>query len=87
MYFVYIIKSKINNSLYIGITNNLERRLKEHNDGEGFHTKKYKPWVYIYTEGYFSEEDAKTREHNLKYFGKAYGQLKGRIKNSLRRDA
>ncbi len=84
MYFVYIIKSKTNDGIYIGTTTNLERRLKEHNEGGSFHTNKYKPWSYVYTEGYFSEEDAKRREGNLKYFGKAYGQLKGRIKNSLR---
>ena len=39
---------------------------------------------YVYIEGYFSEDDAIRREMNLKYLGKAYGQLKGRIKNSLR---
>lgn len=71
MYYIYVLKSVLNSSLYIGITNNLERRLKEHNDGDSLYTKKYRPWVCIYIEGYFSEEDAKTREKNLKYFGKA----------------
>ena len=84
MHFIYIIKSKKNDSLYIGYTIDLIKRLEEHNNGKSISTKRYVPWVYIYTEGYFSEKDAKTREHNLKYFGRAYGQLKGRIKNSLR---
>lgn len=86
MYFVYIIKSKNNHSLYIGTTTNLIRRIKEHNSGENFSTKRYIPWVCVYFEGYLSEEDAKIREKNLKVFGKAYGQLKGRIKNSLQMD-
>ena len=84
MYWVYILKSKKNNSLYIGSTSNLERRLKEHNEGKSLSTKKYMPWILVYTEGYFLEEDALHREHNLKYFGKVYAQLKRRIKNSIR---
>ena len=83
MHFVYVLKSQKNDSIYIGLTNNLVRRIKEHNSGDSFHTNKYTPWTCIYFEGYFSEEDAKVREKNLKIFGKAYGQLKGRIKNSL----
>ena len=83
MYWVYIIKSKHNGSLYIGSTPDLEKRIKEHNEGKFRSTKRYVPWVLIYTEGYFSKEDASLREKNLKYFGKAYAQLKRRIKNSL----
>lgn len=84
MYWVYILKSKKNNSLYIGYTPNLQKRIKDHNEGKSFSTKKHLPWVLVYTEGYFFKEDAKNREFNLKYFGKAYGQLKRRLKNSLR---
>jgi putative endonuclease len=83
MFWVYIAKNKQNN-LYIGSTSDLKRRIKEHNEGKNKSTKPYLPWVVIYLEGYFSKEDALRREHNLKYFGKAYSQLKGRIKNSLR---
>jgi putative endonuclease len=83
MHYIYIIKSKKNNSLYIGRTQNLKNRLREHNAGEGFTTKKYGPWVLVYFEGYALEKDAKQREHNLKYFGKVYSQLKRRITNSI----
>ena len=83
MYWTYIIKSKQNSSLYVGSTSNLERRIKEHNEGKSRSTKKYIPWTLVYTEGYFSKEDALHREKNLKYFGKVYAQLKRRIKNSL----
>jgi len=83
MYWVYIIKSKKNNSLYIGSTPDLEKRIKEHNDGKSLFTKKYKPWILVYTEGYFLKEDALYREKSLKYFGKVYAQLKRKIRNSL----
>jgi len=35
----------MNNQIYIGSTSNLNRRLKEHNDGEVFSTKRYRPWI------------------------------------------
>lgn len=69
MNYVYVLKSKKNGSLYIGITANVVRRIKEHNTGKNISTKRYVPWVCVYFEGYFSEEDAKKRELNLKVFG------------------
>ena len=83
MYHVYLLKSKENSSLYIGYTNNIKRRLEEHNEGLVGYTKKHIPWALIYYETFLSLEDAKARENSLKYFGKAYGQLKHRINNSL----
>jgi len=83
MYYVYILKSKIRRVLYIGYTDNVNKRLKEHNDGRSFTTKKYRPWELIYLEGYRSQEDAKDREKKLKQYGKVYSQLKRRIKRSL----
>ncbi len=71
MYWVYIIKSEKNSSLYFGSTSNLEKRIKEHNEGKSMSTKRNKPWFLVYTEGYFLREDALTREKNIKYFGKA----------------
>jgi putative endonuclease len=83
MYFVYIIKSRKTDDIYIGFTNNLKRRIEEHNKKDSFSTKTQTPWELIYFEGYKSEKDAKLREKGLKYFGKALGQLKRRIENSL----
>ena len=84
MHYVYILKSIPTRKLYIGRTDNLPRRIRKHNSGETFTTKKYKPWVLIYCEGYFDFEDAKEREKVLKQFGKVYAQLKRRIQRSLR---
>jgi len=70
------LKSTKNDSLYIGYTNDMMRRLKEHNSGLIGYTKKYLPWTLIYYESFISLEDARKREKSLKYFGKAYSMLK-----------
>ena len=83
MYHVYILKSKKDKSVYVGYTNSIERRLAEHNKGLVKYTASRKPWTLVYYESFLSLEDARTRERRLKYFGKAFGQLKLRIRNSL----
>lgn len=79
MFYVYVIQSKLNQEVYIGSTNNLKSRLKEHNEGKVFSTKKYKPWTLIYYEAYKSEELARAREKKLKQHGNAKRELKKRI--------
>ena len=66
MFYNYILQSIKNNNLYIGYTNDLKRRLKEHNQGLNVSTKPYKPWKIIYYEACLSEKDAKRREGYLK---------------------
>jgi putative endonuclease len=44
MYFVYSLESENCIHWYVGITNDVERRLAEHNDGRSMHTNKHKPW-------------------------------------------
>jgi putative endonuclease len=83
MYYIYVIKSKKDNDLYTGFTNNLERRIKDHNQGQVPSTKLRKPLNLIYCEGYASEKDARKRESNLKLRSRAFSQLKKRIENSL----
>ncbi|MBU0573199.1 MAG: GIY-YIG nuclease family protein [Candidatus Margulisbacteria bacterium] len=83
MFFVYILRSLKDNNLYTGSTNNLERRLKEHNDGKCFSTKHRAPFEIIYYEAYIAESDARKREHNLKLRSRALAQLKKRIAKSL----
>ena len=44
-YYVYILQSKINTDrFYIGFTENIENRLKDHNSGKNSHTAEFKPW-------------------------------------------
>jgi putative endonuclease len=66
MSYVYILKSLNHKKLYVGSTNNLERRLSEHNNGFSFYTKRYKPWSVIYLEEYRDINDARKRERYLK---------------------
>ncbi|HLD61910.1 MAG TPA: GIY-YIG nuclease family protein [Patescibacteria group bacterium] len=83
MYYVYIIKSSKNGKLYIGYTANLKERMIKHNSATEKSTKAYAPWKLVYYEAYKSESDARKRELRLKDFGKAYGQLKRRMTDSL----
>lgn len=83
MYYVYVIKSLKDNKLYLGSTNNLRRRLLEHNNGKSQSTKSRRPFELRYYEAYFIEDDARKRESSLKKDGRALAQLKSRIKESL----
>ena len=66
-YFVYILTNQNNTVLYIGVTNNLERRIYEHQKElvEGF-TKRYQTHKLIYFEQTESVDDAIRREKQLK---------------------
>jgi putative endonuclease len=84
MFYVYILKSRKDNKLYFGYTNNLIKRLKEHNLGLVRSTKSRIPLYCVYYEAYASKQDAVKREHNLKLRAKALRQLVERIKSSLK---
>jgi putative endonuclease len=64
--FLYVLKSTVRCKSYVGITNNLDRRLQEHNSGKHFYTKRHCPWVMIYSEKYDSLDEARKREKYLK---------------------
>tara|TARA_R110001583_G_scaffold67308_3_gene192553 strand:- start:8058 stop:8369 length:312 start_codon:yes stop_codon:yes gene_type:complete len=66
-YYVYILASKIRGTLYIGITNDLQRRVYEHKVGieKGF-TQKYGVNKLVYFEVFKSVNEAINREKNLK---------------------
>ena len=83
MYVVYILQNEVTKAIYIGFTNNLKRRLFEHNSNKSFSTRNKGQWKLTYCEVYRSREDAKQREDRLKYYGRALGQLKRRISKSL----
>ncbi len=85
MFYVYLIKSISSRKIYVGYTNDLRRRLKEHNEMKGgkYTTKNKGPFELIYYEAYKSEKDAKRREGALKLHKKAYAQLRKRISDSL----
>ena len=64
--FVYVIRSEVDGRFYVGMTGDLERRLKEHNSGKTRSTKGYRPWKLIFTEEYETSIEARAREKYLK---------------------
>jgi len=76
--FVYIIRSTKDGSEYIGISDNPDRRLKEHNRGKVRSTKLKRPWEKIYIEEVLNRVAARERE---KYLKSAAGR---RFRKSLR---
>ena len=74
MYYVYLIKNRKENKIYVGYTENLKRRLYEH--------RNEKPDL-IYYETYKDKKDAHNRERKLKQRGQSIRWLKERLKNSL----
>jgi len=72
-FFVYILASKRNGTLYVGVTNNLARRQSEHKAKlvPGF-TRKYKIDQLVYFEAFHSILEARAREHSLKRWRRAW---------------
>ena len=66
-FYVYILASRYRGTLYIGVTNDLSRRIEEHKSGmvPGF-TRKYKVYRLVYYEEYGSILEARDRERALK---------------------
>jgi len=69
MYYVYFIQNEID-KIYYGSTNDLKRRISEHNIGLSYSTKGHL-WRLVYYEAYSAEYDARQREKQLKYHGQA----------------
>jgi len=66
-HFVYILASRRNGTLYIGVTNDLARRVFEHKQGTGsLFTQKYKVKMLVHAEELGTPQDAIQRETNLK---------------------
>ncbi len=84
MFYVYILENLIDQSWYIGYTDNLERRLSEHNQkiGGDYTGKKQGQWKVIYCEGYLDKKDALGREKFLKS-GSGRRFVKKQISNYL----
>lgn len=66
MIFLYVIVSINKKFRYVGITNNLTRRLNQHNNGYNKNTKNYRPFKLIHTENFKDYKDARKREIFLK---------------------
>jgi predicted GIY-YIG superfamily endonuclease len=65
--YVYLLQSAARpEQTYIGVTNDVERRLNEHNSGQSIHTNKFKPWKLVVHVAFSDHEKADAFEQYLK---------------------
>ncbi|MFA6421127.1 MAG: GIY-YIG nuclease family protein [Patescibacteria group bacterium] len=76
MYYVYVLKSVVDDRIYIGQTGDLRRRFKEHQAGRDYTTKKYGGVCLIFYEAFYSKIDSIRRE---KYFKTSKGKVSLRL--------
>jgi predicted GIY-YIG superfamily endonuclease len=74
VFYVYLLRNYETGRTYIGYTNDLQRRVRQHGPDK---------WELIFYEAYKSEQDARDRERRLKQYGKSLAMLKKRIARSL----
>jgi len=79
-YFIYILKSEVTGSSYVGHTSNLEKRLVEHNNGKSSSTRGQRPWMLVYKEEFPTRSKAASRE---RYFKSVEGRLELKAKGIL----
>jgi predicted GIY-YIG superfamily endonuclease len=84
MWYFYVLQStKDPNYFYKGSTNNLPRRLKQHNLGEAFSSAPKSPYRLVYYEAYLYQFAARIRESSVKKNGSISTPLLRRIRESL----
>ena len=76
MYFVYVLQSELHDQMYVGMTENIEFRLKSHNASKTKSIKAYIPYKLIHSECYQNKKDALQREKQIKNSGKIRQELK-----------
>ena len=82
MHYAYVLLSEKDSKFYTGQTNDLKRRIQEHQSGNVRSTWNRKPLKLIYYEACLDEDDAKQREIYLKS-GKGKKYIKNRLKRYL----
>lgn len=65
-HYVYVLQSTKTQKIYIGYTENLQKRILEHNAKKNFSTKSGTPWECVYAEACINKTDAIRREDYLK---------------------
>ncbi|MEW6702168.1 MAG: GIY-YIG nuclease family protein [Bacteroidota bacterium] len=82
-YFVYILQSQKNSKYYIGQTNDLEKRISQHNAGYSISTKNGVPWILVFQKSFESRTEAMQYEKKLKSY-KSHNYILEIIENSHR---
>ena len=81
-YYIYVLRSGKDSNFYVGYTEDLKSRFKEHTSGNVISTRERRPLEIIYSEACLSKKDALHREKYLKtYHGKLF--LRNRFKSYL----
>ncbi|MCB0374205.1 MAG: GIY-YIG nuclease family protein, partial [Muricauda sp.] len=70
-YYAYVLRSLVDGRLYKGYTEDIKKRLEEHNLGKSKSTKGYLPWELVYLEKFETRKEAIERE---KYFKTGIGR-------------
>jgi putative endonuclease len=65
-YYVYVLQSETDRDLYVGYTDDLKKRLNDHNKGKVPSTKNRTPLKLVYYEACLNQQDATKRENYLK---------------------
>ena len=81
MFYLYLIRNE-GGEFYIGSTNDLKRRLDEHNEGKNTSTR-FHSWSLVYYEAYLTLKAARDREKKLKHDGRVRRFLMERIRKHL----
>ena len=79
MYYVYLIRSESLDQFYIGQTDDLRRRIEQHQKGESEWTKRAEDWRLVYYEAFTSRKLAIIRERKLKTHARGYQELVKRV--------
>jgi putative endonuclease len=66
MFTLYILYSESSDRFYVGYTNDIERRLSEHNRKKGKFTDAGIPWKLVYSETFLKKKEARAREKHIK---------------------
>jgi len=79
MWYIYLLLSKKTGKWYIGLTEDMQKRILKHNAGENRSTRYGIPWKLVYCEIGLNKKDAQARE---RYFKSGLGRkyLKNRLK-------
>jgi putative endonuclease len=78
MYYLYILQSEKRRYSYVGTTDNLERRLFQHNNGKSKATKPYRPFLLVHKEEFITLAEARKKEWFYKCTPQG-GKLKRKI--------
>jgi putative endonuclease len=66
VYYVYVLKSELDGSYYIGQTKDIESRIISHNKGKNRSTKAYRPYLLAYKKKFYTRSEAVKYEIELK---------------------